>query len=246
LKKPHNPGVSLPMKKISRVSRIVAFITVLAACMATTASLSAQRQGNTISLKNEVSGYAGTQDFYTYRTEGGSFNSKTDLDDQTLKIAPLEDDTKTVIRFNAIPLGRSSYGSVNRLALVLTFKAGAAPDTIMLHNLNSTDVWDEHAANYNTINGTARWSGADGKLIDAWTNTDGTAVITGNEEQNSTLTIEIHPSDASARKAVLDSWLDGGNQGMVICGISGNNEFYSSKAYNIAMRPELIIELSSY
>ena len=65
-----------------------------------------------------MGGYAGTQDFYTYWMEGGMFNSKTDLDDQTLRVAPLDADTKTVIRFNAIPLSRSSYGSVNRLALV--------------------------------------------------------------------------------------------------------------------------------
>jgi len=234
------------MKKHFSVSRIVSSAILLAGVFTCHPFLSAQRSGNSYQLKNEVGGYAGTQDFYTYQMEGGAFNSKTDLDDQTLKVAPLEADTKSVIRFNAIPLSRSSYGSVNRLALVLTFKSSPSSDTIMLHNLNSTDIWDERMGNYNSLNGTAPWSGADGKLIDAWMNTDGLAIVTGSEDINSTLTIEIHPHDPAARKAVLDSWLDNGNQGMVIRGINGSNEFYSSDAYNITHRPELIIELSSY
>ena len=234
------------MKHHLSVTRIATLAIVLTGVLASSPFLSAQRSGNKVQLKDEVGGYAGTQDFYTYQMDGGVFNSKTDLDDQTLRVAPLDSDTKTVIRFNAIPLSRSSYGSVNRLALVLTFKAAATPDTLMLHNLNPNDVWDERTASYNSINGTAPWSGADGKLIDAWTNTDGMETITGGEPVNSTITIEIHPHDPSARRAVLDSWLDGGNQGMVIRGISGTNEFYSSNAYNIAHRPELIIELSSY
>ncbi len=234
------------MKNHISVSRIVATTVFIAGILACQPFLSAQGSGNKIQLKNEVGGYAGAQDFYTYQMDGGVFNSKTDLDDQTLRVAPLDADTKSVIRFNGIPLSRSSYGSVNRIALVLTFKSPASPETLMLHNLNDSDVWDEKTASYNSINGAAPWSGADGKLIDAWTNTDGLVTITGGEASNSTITIEIHPHDPSARKAVLDSWLDGGNQGMVINGISGWNEFYSSDAYNIANRPELIIELSRY
>jgi hypothetical protein len=220
---------------------------VLAACFAClTATSMAQRAGNRIQLRNDVGGYQGTEDFYTYRTEGGSFNSKVDLDDQTLLVAPLQDDAKSVIRFKGIPLTRGAYSAVNRLALVLTFKQPASHDTIMLHNLNPGDMWVELQANYHSLNGSTPWSGADGRLIDAWTNTDGLAIVTGSEAANSTLTIEIHPSDPSARKAVLDSWLDGNNQGMVIRGVSGVNAFYSSEAYNLAQRPELIIELSSY
>lgn len=225
--------------------RIAAFLFLALLCTAPT-TLHAQSSGNQIVLKNGLGGYSGTEDFYTYQMEGGVFNSKTDLDDQSLRIAPLDADTKSVIRFGSIPLSGSSYSTVNRLALVLTFKEPAQADTLMLHNLNATDIWNERQASYNSLNGTAPWSGADGKLIDAWMNTDGLSVVTGNEAVHSTLTIEIHPQDAAARKAVLDSWLDGGNQGMVIQGISGANVFYSSDAYNMAQRPELIIELSSY
>lgn len=236
----------MPMKPNFLFPQSIASLLMLAMLCSITPATHAQSSGNRIVLKNDLGGYSGTQDFYTFQMDGGVFNSKTDLDDQTLRIAPLDADAKSVIRFDNIPLSRTSYGSVNRLALVLTFKQPAQSDTLMLHNLNASDIWDERRANYNSLNGTAPWSGADGKLIDAWMNTDGLAVITGNEDVHSTLTIEIHPQDAAARKAVLDSWLDGSNQGMVIRGISGTNEFYSSDAYNMAHRPELIIELSSY
>lgn len=208
--------------------------------------LQGQSGGSRITLKDGLNGYAGTEDFYTFQLEGGVFNSKTDLDDQTLKIAPIEADTKIVMRFNGIPMSRSSYGTISRLSLVLTFKEPASSDTLMLHNLNSKDIWDERMGNYNSLNGTAPWTGIDGKLIDAWNNTDAMVKVTGGEQMNSTITIDFHPTDPSARKALLDSWLDGGNQGFVIRGINGTNTFFSSEAYNMAQRPELIIEYTRY
>ena len=197
-----------------------------------------------LTLRDGLNGYSGTEDFYTMRLEGGAFNSKTDLDDQSLKVSPLESDTKSLIRFDKIPISNSSYGMIYRIALVLTFKEAPQADTLVIHNLNDRDIWSERDANYNSLNGTAPWSGVDGKLIEAWHSTDATARITGGEKVNSTLTFEFHPNDAAARKALLESWIDGGNQGFVLCGLSAKNEFYSSDAYNPAQRPELIIEYS--
>ncbi len=219
--------------------------TVLILSGAFWVSLLNAQNGTSIQLKDGLNGYEGNEDFYTYRVEGGVFNSKTDLDDQTLLIAPLNLDAKTVMRFADIPVSRS-VGTIYRLAVKLTFQRTGRADTIMLHNLGPQDIWDEYLGNYNSLNGSAVWSGADGKLIDAWSNTDGVAIVTGGEETLSTLTIEIHPSDEPARRAVLQSWLDGSNQGFVLRGINGENAFFSSDAYNPAHRPELIIEYSSY
>jgi hypothetical protein len=195
----------------------------------------------TLTLKNGVGGYEGAEDFYTYFLEGGVFNSKTDLDLETLRVAPDESDTKTVIRFGDIPLSSSSYRSVSRVALVLTFKTTATPDTLTVHNLNSGDLWSELDADYNTLNGSTPWSGIDGKLVDAWTTTNG-SVNVGGESANSTVVIEFHPGDSASQRALLDSWTDGTNQGFVIQGVYGKNEFYSSDAYSVIHRPELIIE----
>ena len=204
-----------------------------------------QTGGFKLVLRDGLNGYNGTEDFYTLQMEGGVFNSKTDLDDQTLKVSPLESDTKFVMRFDNIPMSRSSSGMIYRVALKLTLKEPPQTDTITIHNLNARDIWNERDGSYNSLNGTAPWSGVDGKLIDAWRGTDATVRITGSEKVNSTITIEFHPNDASARKALIESWLDGGNQGFVVCGISAKNEFYSSDAYNPAVRPELIIEYSA-
>ena len=206
----------------------------------------AQQGGNNISLKDGAAGYSGTEDFYTYRMEGGVFNSKTDLDDQTLRVSPMDSDAMFAMRFANIPLSRSSYGMVYRLALVLTFKAPPEPDTLTAHNLSDSDLWSEQLASYNSLNGSAPWSGANGTIQGAWRSTDAVAKVTGSETVNSTITIEFHENDAAARKALLDSWLDGRNQGFVVRGINGTNEFYSSDAYNPAHRPELLIDISSY
>jgi hypothetical protein len=204
--------------------------------------MSSSAWGATLTLKNGVDGYEGAEDFYTYFLEGGTFNSKVNLDQETLKVAPDVSDTKSVMRFSNIPLSSGSYRSVSRVALVLTFKSPGTSDTIMVHNLNNGDLWDELDADYNTLNGSAPWSGIDGKLVDAWTTTNGVANVAGGESARAKLVIEFHPNDSSSLRALLDSWMDGNNQGFVIRGINGLNEFYSSSAYSVVNRPELIIE----
>jgi hypothetical protein len=221
-------------------------VIVLAGVFGFVLTLQGQTGGFKLVLRDGLNGYQGTQDFYTLQMEGGVFNSKTDLDDQTLKVAPLESDTKFVMRFDKIPLSRSSYGMIYRVALQLTLKEAPESDTLMVHNLNERDLWSEREGDYNSLNGAVPWSGADGKLIDAWRTTDAIARVTGSEKVNTTITLEFYPNDASARKALIDSWLDGGNQGFVVCGMSAKNEFYSSDAYNPALRPELIIEYSTH
>lgn len=197
-----------------------------------------------ISLKNGFNGYEGAEDFYTMLMEGGVFNSETDLDDQSLVVEPLESDTKFVIRFKNVPLSRSS-GSISRVALVLTLKESPRPDTLLAYNLNDRDVWDERLGNYNSLNGSAPWSGVNGKLVDAWSNIDAVAKVSGGEKLQSTIIFEFYPNDAAARRALLDSWLDGNNQGIAIEGMSARNAFYSSEAYTPIYRPELIIEYFS-
>lgn len=192
--------------------------------------------------RDGVSNYSGTEDFYTYRIDGGVFNSKNDLDERTLKVAPMESDTKFAIRFSNLGLSRSSYSSVNRITLTLTFKEAPTADTLYAHNLFDRNVWHERYANYNTINGSSPWQGSDGKMVDAWPNTDAMASVNGSESIDSTITFVFHPGDPSSCKALLDSWLDGNNQGLIIEGMSGVNVFYSSEAFNLAQRPELMID----
>ncbi len=199
-------------------------------------------QNGRATFKNGLNNYNGSEDFYTYSVDGGVFNSKADFDEETLKVAPLYSDTQFLLRFGDLPYSPSSFDFISRLAIVLTVKDAPTADTLTLHNLFDQNVWSERSGNYNSINGASPWSGADGKLIDAWPNTDAIFNMTGTERVNSTITIEIYPTDASARKAILDSWLDGNNQGVVVRGISGVNTFYSSDAYNVTYRPELIIE----
>lgn len=232
-------------QNLSSTRRVLLGI-IIAGIFGIALTLHGQTGGFKLVLKNGLNGYQGTEDFYTLQMEGGVFNSKTDLDDQTLKVAPLESDTKFVMRFDKIPLSRSSYGMIFRIALRLTLKAPPESDTLMAHNLNARDLWSERNGSYNSLNGAAPWSGIDGKLIEAWRSTDAVSKVTGSEKVNTTITLEFYPNDASARKALLDSWLDGGNQGFVVRGISAKNEFYSSDAYNPALRPELVIEYSSY
>jgi len=216
-------------------------VTLLLTGLFVTSFLIAQSSGNKITLQKGMNGYNGAEDFYTYHLEGGVFNSKTDLDAYVLKVDPLNFDTKFVIRFDNIPISPSS-GTIYRVALVLTLAESPNSDTLLAHNLNPGDVWNERQGNYNSLNGTAPWSGINGKLIEAWNTIDAIATITGGEDVGSKVVFEFYPQDFSARRALLDSWLDRSNQGIVIEGVNAKNVFHSSDAFNPADRPELIIE----
>lgn len=144
-------------------------------------SITENNEPTTLILQNGKDGYHGTESFFTGQMKGGTFNSHQQRKGGMLRVAPLDFDTKAIIRFKKIPLKNKSFSKVTRIELVLSFLANATPDTLFVHTLNASDHWIQNLANYNTINGETPWSYTTENLMAVWKETPGVASISGAE-----------------------------------------------------------------